>query len=293
MLTEPGPGSDFSQSFSVINSRTGEAQDGWSPVLLSTLNDLEITPDFYEIHIYPQGPGREDDSYVLYISEDLPNIIQNTRQLMNDYLGPSSKKTKVFVSELDTVSSKPGKQTRSITSALFLADATGQLIKEDAACMWWDVHNSEETANNNSPTLYGNESYGDYGLLASGTGNEPLNKRYPKFFAAKLLGMFANPKDKLVSSTVNDSGLSVHAALKANGKKLRLMVINKSKDREVTTQINLQGFDPAAKIKRRTYGKSEYDLGKGLSTDVIKLDPDLLEFTFPSYSITLLEFKKD
>ncbi len=47
---------DYPQRFSVVNPRTGQTVNGWSAVLLKTLNDLGVVPDFYDIHFYPQNP---------------------------------------------------------------------------------------------------------------------------------------------------------------------------------------------------------------------------------------------
>ena len=55
----------FPQRFTVTNPRTGIATNGWSAVLLSQLASLGVTPDYYEIHNYPQSNGTEDDSALL------------------------------------------------------------------------------------------------------------------------------------------------------------------------------------------------------------------------------------
>jgi alpha-N-arabinofuranosidase len=53
---------EFAQRFSVTNPRTGQTQNGWTPVLLNRLSSLGVVPDFFDIHIYPQLPGQEDDA---------------------------------------------------------------------------------------------------------------------------------------------------------------------------------------------------------------------------------------
>src|ERR1051326_6434016 len=40
-----------------INPRTGQTHNGWTPVLLATLQSLGVTPDFVIYHRYAQAPG--------------------------------------------------------------------------------------------------------------------------------------------------------------------------------------------------------------------------------------------
>ena len=282
-------GSDFSQRFSVTNPQSGETQNGWSAVLLETLNNLGITPDFYEIHVYPQGPNREDDSFLLYSATDLVNAVNSAKQLLSDYLGASNQ-VPIYVTELNSISSKPGKQSRSFTNALFLTDAHARLATENVGCLWWDVHNAEEGGNNNSVTLEGNENYGDFGILATGFGTEPLNTPYPTYHALELLRNFAGPNDNIIQATTNDKSLSVFAISSGATNDIRLLVINRSADRDITTDITTTGFTSNASVTVHTYGESEYQQGIGLSTTTIQVTPSAVQLTFPSYSATVIEF---
>jgi hypothetical protein len=54
----------------VTNPRTGQAHSGWTPVMLDTLRQLGVTPDFVVYHRYEQGPGGESDLFLLTASDD-------------------------------------------------------------------------------------------------------------------------------------------------------------------------------------------------------------------------------
>jgi hypothetical protein len=49
----------------VVNPRTGVSHSGWSAVMLSTFRSLRFTPDFVSYHRYEQGPGGENDAFLL------------------------------------------------------------------------------------------------------------------------------------------------------------------------------------------------------------------------------------
>jgi len=42
-----------------LNPRTGVTHNGWTPVMLTTLRGLGVTPDFLIYHRYPEAPGRK------------------------------------------------------------------------------------------------------------------------------------------------------------------------------------------------------------------------------------------
>src|SRR5262249_25635035 len=46
-------------SHPATNPRTGQVHNGWTPVLLTTLKSLGVTPDFVIDHLYTQAPGAE------------------------------------------------------------------------------------------------------------------------------------------------------------------------------------------------------------------------------------------
>ena len=48
-----------------VNPRTGQTHNGWTPVMLTTLRGLGVTPDFIIYHRYPQAPGAESDAVLL------------------------------------------------------------------------------------------------------------------------------------------------------------------------------------------------------------------------------------
>ena len=83
----------------------------------------------------------------------------------------AAKNIEIMATENNSTST-PGKQSVSVVNALYMADSLGQALNtEIASFMWWDLHNSADAKQNNSPVLYGFRDFGDFGLLS--TSNAP------------------------------------------------------------------------------------------------------------------------
>ena len=195
----------------VTNPRTGQVHNGWTPVMLDTLKQLGVTPDFVVYHRYEQGPGGESDLFLLNSAASWANDAAALRQMVNDYLGPKAQRVELAVTEHNSVFSNPGKQTTSLVNGLFYADAIGNLLKtEFNAMLWWDLRNGQEAGNNNSSSLYGWRRYGDYGIVNAADPAGPAD-RYPTFYVNKLLKHFARGGEKVVQASSDYGSLGVYA----------------------------------------------------------------------------------
>jgi hypothetical protein len=235
-------------SHPATNPRTGQVHNGWTPVLLTTLRSIGVTPDFVIYHRYEQGPGGENDANLLQSAQTWPNDAANLRQQLSDYLGTAGANVEIVCTENNSVYTNPGKQTTSLVNGLFLADSTGNILQtEFNALVWWDLRNGQETGNNNSGTLYGWRQYGDYGIMSSS------NDLYPTYYVSKLLSTFVRGGDTVVRASSDYSLLSVYAAKRADGT-LALLVINKSPSNTLNANIALANFTPRATATVTSYG---------------------------------------
>ena len=67
----PSPGEDSSSNNAAhfaVNPRTGTTHYGWTPVMLTTLKNLGVTPDFIVHHYYPEYTDSESDPLLLQAS---------------------------------------------------------------------------------------------------------------------------------------------------------------------------------------------------------------------------------
>jgi alpha-N-arabinofuranosidase len=278
----------------VTNPRTGLVHNGWTPVMLDTLKQLGVTPDFVVYHRYEQGPGGESDLFLLNSAASWGNDAAALRQMLDDYLGRKARQVELAVTEHNSVFSNPGKQTTSLVNGLFYADAVGNLLKtEFNAMLWWDLRNGQEGGNNNSPSLYGWRRYGDYGIVSAADPAGPAD-RYPTFYVNKLLKYFARGGEKVVQAGSDYGSLGVYAVT-GDDRSLRILVINKHPSAALNATIALPALKKGEKAKVFSYGIAQDEAahtGEG-SADVqqstLTLQGSTLSFAPGPYSVSVIQ----
>ena len=236
----------------------GDWPDGQSPDWNSgVLAACGTKIDFVIVHWYAQGPGSESDSYLLGSTSTLAAKVAKVRSLISQYCGSNAPNVQIFVTETNSVSYNPGKQTVGLVNGMFAADDYMTWLENGVANVdWWDLHNGGNTGNNNSGSLYGSANYGDYGLLSSGLGGEPAAQTpFAPYYGIQMLSYLGKPGDQMVSASSSQSLLTVHAVKQAGGK-LALLLINKSPSVAYAANVSVSGYTPAAADTVYTYGQS-------------------------------------
>jgi alpha-N-arabinofuranosidase len=282
----------------VINPRTGVAHNGWSAVMLATFKKLNFTPDFVIYHRYEQGPGGENDAFLLNSSKTWGNNAASIRQMLNDYLGKDAKKVEITCTENNSVYSNPGKQTTSLVNGLFLADSLGNIMKtEFNSFFWWDLRNGQEGSNNNGASLYGWRKYGDYGIVNSANPAGPAD-RYPTFYVYKLLKNYARGGEKVVAVSSDYNGLGAYAVRDHHTKTLNLLLINKHPTSALNVSVKVDNFKVGEEAQVYTYGIPQDEAartGTG-SADVaqttVTLSGPTFTYTPAPYSATVIKIGK-
>ncbi len=223
------------------------------PVVAKNIN-------FVVLHWYAQNPGKESDSGLLASTSAIPGYMAQVRSYLAKYAGANAKNIQVFVDETNSVSFNPGKQTVGLVNALFLANDYMTWLQNGAANVdWWDLHNSIETGNNVSQSLYGNAQYGDYGILSSGESKggisePPLNTPFPPYYGLLMLNRLAKPGDRMVAATSSDPLLAVHAVKQTNGD-LSVLIVNEHAHHSVAAHLKFAGYRMAGPATVYTYGE--------------------------------------
>lgn len=289
---------DYPSRTTVVNPRTGQQQTGWGPVILTKLREWGTLPDYYDIHIYPMPPGTESDATILQMANRPEWIINYVRPMLTDYLGEYGTNLPIHVTETNSTWMPIGKQSTSLTGALYLADFWGSVAKTGLqSFVWWNLHNPVDPNGNFHPSLYGWRTAPDFGILSLGRPvgiAPPVNSRYPTFYAFKLLKLFVRPGDTLVRATSNNELLSVHGSISPQGK-VRMLVINKAKNTDIRASLNLSGMAVPRTARVYRYGQPEDLSGSDISVSnqflTVPLFSSRMDRTmlFPRYSITVIE----
>ncbi|HXI69638.1 MAG TPA: alpha-L-arabinofuranosidase [Verrucomicrobiae bacterium] len=284
-------------SHPAYNARTASYHNGWTPVVLTTLKSLGVTPDFIVHHIYPQYQN-DSDATLLQASANWANDAANLRQQITDYVGVTGTNVEILCTENNADAGTQGRQSTSIVNGLYLADSLAQLMKTEInAFIWWDLRNGQDNqgaGGDFNPSLYGWRTYGDLGIIGN------ANTRYPTFYTFKLMQYFARPGDTVLNPTSDYTLLASHAARKSNGA-LNLLVINKHSASNLTAQIVLTNFFPWSTAVTRSFGIAQDEAtrtngpaaAQDIATNSLATASTNFMMSFPPYSLTLITFAPD
>ncbi|HEY4414311.1 MAG TPA: alpha-L-arabinofuranosidase [Verrucomicrobiae bacterium] len=291
------PGEDAYATYtthSAINPFTGLAHYGWTPVMLSTLKSLGITPDFIVNHRYaeystPNSAASSDcDALLLQSTPAWTGDAVDLRQQLNAYLGTAATNVEMLVTENNSEAGAQGRQSTSLVNALYYADSLGQLmLTEFNAYVWWDLRNGSDPTGSFDPSLYGWRNNGDIAMVGD------VTNCYPPFYAAKLLQHFTAAGDAILAATSDYSLLSAYAARHANGS-VSLLVINKNPVASLNTHLSVNGYQPGTNATLYFYGIPQDNAAQsGLGSPDIQLTNTWVSganfnYSFPPYSLTLL-----
>ena len=274
----------------------------WNQIVLAA-NGASI--DFAVIHVYPQGPlsgaqvGQhgEDDAALLssavtatayspsvtYMSGNDPNnnMTNNLgmKQLLATYCASNplgAANVPWFVSETNSCSYNPGKQTASPVDAVWLVDWFATWIENGCTGVcWWAFRNgNSDVAGGQHPnlgapttpgavTLYGpSVDYGDYGVVAYPNAPVPLDyppagTPTPAAHGFEILRALVRSGDRFVRAQADQALCRTHAALGADGS-LRILLNNAdTSGNSFQATVNLGGFAATPNVGGYTYGGSQ------------------------------------
>lgn len=236
------------------NLITGQVHYGWTPVMLSTLKGLGVTPDFLIYHRYPEYSTQnavspaDSDPLLFVTSIGWAADAAELRQEITDYFGAGGTNIELVCTENNSDAGAQGRQSTSLVNGLYYADSRGHLMQtEFNAYVWWDLRNGTDTTGSFDPTLYGWRTYGDLGMING------LNTLHPTYYAAKLMQFLAHSGDAVLSASSDYPLLSVFAAQDASGA-VSVLVLNKDTTTGFTAQLALNGFVPSSSAVLRSYG---------------------------------------
>ena len=262
----------------------------WNNTVLATACS---SIDFVIAHWYPQGPGSESDATLLASSSQIAGMVSTLRSEINQYCGAHASAVKIMITETNSVSYNPGKQTVSIVNALFLADNYTTWLENGVANVdWWTLHNNAVGGTNNSASLYGDAQYGDYGVLADGTCTsatsgiceQSADTPFPAYYGLQMLNYLGTWGDTLVSSSANQSLVAVHAVKQKDGR-LAVLLINKDPNNSYAVSLALKGYTARSRTTVYSYGENSSSItsARGSSASV----------TIAPYSLTTVILTPD
>jgi hypothetical protein len=267
----------------------------WNDTVLSAACD---SIDFIVVHWYPQGPGGETDSGLLAATQSgestsvsytpsVPSMVATLKSQLTQYCGAHASDVEIMVTETNSVSYNPGKQTTSLVGALFLADSVTTWLENGVTNVdWWAVHNGPSCGNNDSSSLYGDYDYGDYGFLSNAgscaTFSEPAAETpFPAYYGFQMMSQFAEPRSTILGATSSASLVSAHAVQRVDGN-INVMLVNKDPDAAYEVTISLEGSYACGFVEAYTYGTGSTSIARSEQ----RVHGSSFTITVAPYSIT-------
>jgi len=233
--------------------------ESWNQTVLSALGH---TIGFADVHWYPQNPSTitppgPTDAGLLADTAQIPASVSALRAEFGTWAGDPG--LPIMITETNSVSSNPGKQTLSIVNALYLEQDYLTWLENGVSNVdWWQIHNGIVTSGDNGPALAGSAAYGDYGVLSdgscgtvsgSGVCEPPAETPFPAYYGLQALGRFIQPGDTLLR-TASSQGLVQAFAARAPGGRVRVMVVNDDPATSYPLSLDVPGYhlDGAAPV---------------------------------------------
>jgi hypothetical protein len=237
----------------------GNYDPGWDSIVLANAKY-----DFVEFHYYAQAPGSETDAYLL---NQAPTDFGAQLASLKSEMQAAGVNVPIYVGELNSVYSSPGKQSVSIVNGLFAGEAIAQMMQHGVGLStWWIAFGGCNEGNNVSPSLYGWQSFGTYTMFSDGlpgegctnTGTIPFGTFFPPADAYELASVFAPNGASLLP--VSGSATNVKAYADATPSGYAFWLFNLDENNAATVSLGLSGASKNAfSATSVVYGKLQYD----------------------------------
>jgi hypothetical protein len=239
-----------------------DSTPNWDPIVLAN-----APYDFVEYHFYPQNPGDESDTFLVHSAAQ--ELTTGINTIKTELATAGKPGTPIYVGEMGSVSSNPGKQSWSITQGLYAGQLLGEMMNDGVSrATWWiGFGNCNGTAGNNSSSLYGWQDFGAYNIFSDGSGDPtcpdagPIGTLSPTAVAYQMFSNVAVNGDFVLTAGVTGDTNNVRAyAATASGGGTALVLFNLNENANAPVTISLSGLSSATAVSIETYDKALYDL---------------------------------
>ena len=227
--------------------------------------------DFVELHYYPQAPGSESDTYLT--QQAAQGLTADINIVKGELANAHKSNTPIYVGEMGSVYSDPGKQSMSITQGLYAGQMLGEMMNDGVSrATWWiGFGNCNGTNGNLSSSLYGWQQFGAYNVFSDGSEDPTcmpwgtIGTTSPTAVAFQLFSNIAISGEYVLIPAVAGDTTDVRAYAATHSGGTALVVFNLNETTSQTVQVTLTGKSSSTDVKEYTYDKSIYDLSQ---TDV-------------------------
>jgi hypothetical protein len=229
--------------------------------------------DFVEYHYYVFNPGNENDTTL--VNSAAQTLTTNITTIKSELATAGKAGTPIYVGEIGSVSSNPGKQSWSITQGLYAGQVLGEMMNDGVSRLtWWiGFGNCNGDNGNDSSSVYGWQDFGAYNVFADGAGDTggtnnslcsyggPIGTMSPTAQAFSLFQNVAVSGESVLTATVTGDTTDVvaYAATHSGGTALVLFNRNETTAEPVTISLTSPSKTSSTGVTVITYDKDLYD----------------------------------
>ncbi len=225
--------------------------------------------DFVELHFYFTGPGQENDQTLL--TQGAPALTTQINYLKTELSNAGHASTPIYVGELGSVYTNPGKQSMSIVQGLFAGMVLGEEMNDGVfRSTWWLAYggcNDASSGANFSSSLYGFQNYGGYMILSdglpeggcSGAPTVPRGTPFPTARAFQLMSQVAHEGEHALSVTTASSLSTVRSYAATHGSGYAVVLFNLDETNAHAVNVGVDAMTSGSGATITTYGKAQYD----------------------------------
>lgn len=269
---------------------------GWDATVLA-----QAQYDCVELHYYPQGTTVNDD---FLIHKAAPGITTYINALKAELATAGHSSTPIYVGEIGSTYGTPGKQTMSITQALYAGQILGELTKDGITrATWWLGYggcNSKSGGGDFSPTLYGWQDFGGFMIFSDGTlqdgctsENVPRGTMLPTARAFEVASYFVRNGEHILGLTKTAlPDVRAYASTYNGGYALMLFNLNKTVSASVPVQIDGKSSGsggPIVTYDKMLYDASKNNVWKGPVTSTLSPWNGSFTVTLPPWSMVVVQ----
>ncbi|MFZ1084567.1 MAG: Ig-like domain repeat protein, partial [Terracidiphilus sp.] len=240
---------------------------GWDNTVLA---NAKGSYDFVEYHYYPEAPGFENDTTLIH--QDAQQLTTNLNTIKSELAEWGTPDTPIYVGEMGATYSSPGKQSMSITQALFAGQELGEMMNDGVSrATWWIGFGgcADSTYGGNfSSSLYGWQSFGGYMVFSDGLTDyyectaETLapGVLLPTARAFQLFSNVAVTGESVLTASVTGDTADVVAYAATHSGGTALVLFNRNETTSEAVSVTLSAQTKATSVTVETYDKAIYDL---------------------------------
>jgi hypothetical protein len=273
----------------------------WDPTVLAG-----APYDFVEYHYYPQNPGGENDTYL--VQEAAQGLTTGINTIKAELATAGKPDTPIYVGEMGSVSSNPGKQSWSITQGLYAGQLLGEMMNDGVTrATWWiGFGNCNGTGSatdpaNFSASLYGWQDFGAYNIFSDGADDgacnygvgsgssytAPIGTMSPTAVAYLLFSSVAVNGESVLTPVVAGDSTNVRAYAATNSGGTALVLFNLNENASAPVTITLTGVSSATTVTVESYDKALYDMSNPANASPTWAPPVTTQLGAQSLPLTL------